>query len=741
MPRRSRHKRHSRRSVADKKKHREAVRRITEQKRQQDRTQHLRDSPERVRERSAQEMQQERIKSIIVKRKRGREKSAQEMQQERTRRLIFKRERLQVRRAQETKQERTRRLRFKRERERERRAQETADERTRRLDRRRVRQKNKRNALLTKRNLSADGEMTNVCPHCGEYRFSRGTTNFCCMKASTSPLNLRLDTMGEKQNKKEVEEVPEEEKYMVEKVLDRRIVNGKVEYLLKWKGFLLDDNTWEPEENLDCPDLIAEFLQSQKIAHDGVDKTEGPKRKAESDTEKEENKNKKKREEVSEGAATAGDQHNLWSVPEEAFLQEEQQEKLRGFARGLEPECIIGATDSRGKLMFLMKWKNSDEADLVPAKEANVKCPQVVKSFYKERLTWHSNPTKAFLKIMPRRSRHKRHSRRSVADKKKHREAVRRITEQKRQQDRTQHLRDSPERVRERSAQEMQQERIKSIIVKRKRGREKSAQEMQQERTRRLKFKRERERERRAQETADERTRRLDRRRVRQKNKRNALLTKRNLSADGEMTNVCPHCGEYRFSRGTTNFCCMKASTSPLNLRLDTMGEKQKKKEVEEVPEEEKYMVEKVLDRRIVNGKVEYLLKWKGFLLDDNTWEPEENLDCPDLIAEFLQSQKIAHDGVDKTEGPKRKAESDTEKEENKNKKKREEVSEGAATAGDQHNLWSVPEEAFLQEEQHEKLRGFARGLEPECIIGATDSRGKLMFLMKWLSKLGPPAG
>ena len=49
----------------------------------------------------------------------------------------------------------------------------------------------------------------------------------------------------------------------------------------------------------------------------------------------------------------------------------------RGFARGLEPEKILGATKEPGELYLLIKWEGCDQLDLVTAKEANINIPQV----------------------------------------------------------------------------------------------------------------------------------------------------------------------------------------------------------------------------------------------------------------------------------------------------------------------------------------------------------------------------
>uniref|UniRef100_A0A1Q3F8B9 Putative heterochromatin protein 1c n=1 Tax=Culex tarsalis TaxID=7177 RepID=A0A1Q3F8B9_CULTA len=129
--------------------------------------------------------------------------------------------------------------------------------------------------------------------------------------------------------------------YVVEKVVDRRITAaGKIEYYLKWKGYSEADNTWEPDENLDCPELIAKYEEARRMKE-----FKEAKKKA----------GKKKLEEIT---------------------------KPRGYERELPLVRIVGATDCGGELMFLVQWNGTDEMDILPAALVNERDPAVVIEYY-----------------------------------------------------------------------------------------------------------------------------------------------------------------------------------------------------------------------------------------------------------------------------------------------------------------------------------------------------------------------
>ncbi|KAM3873369.1 chromobox protein homolog 3b [Diretmus argenteus] len=167
------------------------------------------------------------------------------------------------------------------------------------------------------------------------------------------------------------------QEFVVEKIILRRVFNGRVEYFLKWKGFTDADNTWEPEDNLDCPELIEEFLKNHlHLYQQNEDQDQ--------DAEAQQLQFVPK-EELAE-QETEISQQLPYTEQRDGDALEPDNEQSETYP---EPECIIGSTDRQGELMFLVKWKNSDDVALLSAHEASARCPQVVVDFYEKKLTWH----------------------------------------------------------------------------------------------------------------------------------------------------------------------------------------------------------------------------------------------------------------------------------------------------------------------------------------------------------------
>ncbi|KAJ3163317.1 hypothetical protein HDU88_006416 [Geranomyces variabilis] len=78
----------------------------------------------------------------------------------------------------------------------------------------------------------------------------------------------------------ENENESDEPEWEVEAIVGARKIRGGVQqYYIKWKGFDEDDNTWEPESHIHCPDLVdaywAEQAEKQSAKAAGKNSTRG----------------------------------------------------------------------------------------------------------------------------------------------------------------------------------------------------------------------------------------------------------------------------------------------------------------------------------------------------------------------------------------------------------------------------------------------------------------------------------
>lgn len=219
----------------------------------------------------------------------------------------------------------------------------------------------------------------------------------------------------------------EEQEYDVEAIRSRRKnpKTGLYEYLVKWENYPESQNTWEPIDNLKCPDLIARFNEqennkrkrrstndssssqqapqsqtkrpkrattSPEVTEDSASSTAKirgrPKKVIEEKEEEpfllEEDNSSDKAETLSVSSSSSNAKDKSKSPKESA---EPAHQQVKGFERKLPIERIAGSVigDDK-KLWFFIKWKDLDSLELVESTELEEKAPRDLCCWYRERL-------------------------------------------------------------------------------------------------------------------------------------------------------------------------------------------------------------------------------------------------------------------------------------------------------------------------------------------------------------------
>lgn len=103
----------------------------------------------------------------------------------------------------------------------------------------------------------------------GDYRFDIQARKIS--KVLYYPKNIRyllsnLNNVSYTEDELLPAEDKQEEEFEVQSIIDKKVENGKTYYLIKWKGFSSDENTWEHRDELikTIPDLINQFDEKNK---------------------------------------------------------------------------------------------------------------------------------------------------------------------------------------------------------------------------------------------------------------------------------------------------------------------------------------------------------------------------------------------------------------------------------------------------------------------------------------------
>lgn len=210
------------------------------------------------------------------------------------------------------------------------------------------------------------------------------------------------------------------EEFIVESILEKRKIGGRTEYLIKWKDYSADENTWEPVENLrHAKDLLksfeeklkkkkrnkTEFVEVEKYSKDDEEEEEKLSISSKENEEFEEKPRKKVKKDVQPPSRTLISRKSANiadSESEEDYEKEEQLEKSgKGhFFLGDEPESILSCKSNKNnEIEFTVSWKKrknkvTPKPNVFTAKELRRYNKDLLLDFYESKLKFVQSKNK-----------------------------------------------------------------------------------------------------------------------------------------------------------------------------------------------------------------------------------------------------------------------------------------------------------------------------------------------------------
>ena len=176
------------------------------------------------------------------------------------------------------------------------------------------------------------------------------------------------------------------EEYVVEKVVNKRVKNhGKIEYLLKWKGYGSEHNTWEPIEHIYCRHKIKQFEQKLKAKKDKkrfsrlrkkTDQSKRPVLKPDRYLPTAEGARKNKRSSIESASKT-----EITNVPQ--ILSTDQEYVVEAIV----DKRIVALPDGKEGVQYLIKWEGFDAKENTWEAVENVFCLDKIEDFEKSLAT------------------------------------------------------------------------------------------------------------------------------------------------------------------------------------------------------------------------------------------------------------------------------------------------------------------------------------------------------------------